>query len=402
MAPTPLNERTRDRLLALLADDRPDPERLSTRLREIRVLDEVPIFSAAMALLVHLDVTETDAERLFGEVLRHRAEMQRALRRDPGLRVAAVDYLSNVERRLTNPKIVELSLFEQTERSAVTDPLTGLFNRRFFGAAMEREVRRSRRYRLSFSLVLLDLDHFKQVNDAYGHLFGDIVLQRAARLVRQSIREADVGCRYGGEEFAVILPETDRVGAKAVAERIRQRVESAFGGQPVRGREVVLTISGGIACHPEDGQTPESLVARADEALYLAKDAGRNWVAIHHVERRASARYPVLPAARARVLALEAGSPETAHALNLSRGGVLLETDAAFRASEAVRVLLDRGESTDGGGWDIGGRIVRVERESGGAATFRVGIAFDGPVPAECLRACALEHSGVGAGRERP
>jgi diguanylate cyclase (GGDEF)-like protein len=398
VAPTPLAERTRDRLLALLADDRPDADRLTARLREIRSLDDVAAFSSALTLLVHLDVGEAEAEKLMQDVLRHRTEMQRALRRDPGLRVAAVDYLSNVERRLTNPKIVELSLFEQTERSAVTDPLTGLFNRRFFGTAMEREVRRSRRYRLSFSLVLLDLDHFKQVNDAYGHLFGDVVLQRAARIVRQSIREADVGCRYGGEEFAVILPETDRLGARAVGERIRGRIEESFASHPIRGRDVPLTISGGIACHPEDGQTTESLLARADEALYLAKGSGRNRVALHHVERRLSARFPVTSPVSARLLRVEAGAQARAHAVNLSLGGVLVETEASFRPPDPVRVLLEGEPAEAGAGWEIDGRVVRVERGSGSTGAFRVGIAFARPVPMDCLRACVGDAVLASAG----
>ena len=282
MAPTPLTERIRDRLLALLADDRPDALNLSARLRELGSLGGVPVFSAALAQLAPLDLPEEEAQRVFAGLLQHRSDMERALRRDPGIRVAALDFLANVERRLTNPEIVECSLVGATERSAVTDPLTGLHSRRFFGAAIEREVRRGRRYRLSFSVILLDLDQYPEVNDTYGHFFGDVVLELAARIVRQSIREADLGCRFGEEAFAVILPQTPRTGAAEVAERIRASVEASFASRPIRGHELRLTVSGGIGCHPEDAQTPHTLIARADAALALAKHGGRNRIAWRH------------------------------------------------------------------------------------------------------------------------
>lgn len=357
------------------------------RLREIRGLDDVPAFAAAISLLAHLELSDEEAERLLADILGHRGEMLVALGRDPGLRVAAVDFLSNVERRLTNPKIVEFSEFAETERSAVTDALTGLYNRRFFAAAMEREVRRSRRYGLAFSLVMLDLDQFKKVNDAYGHLFGDIVLQRAARVLRRSIREADIACRYGGEEFAVVLPETDRLGAHAVAERIRLRTETAFAERATRGREVSMTVSGGIGCYPEDGQDPGAVITRADRALYLAKGAGRNRIAMYHAERRSSIRYPVKPTARVELLVGSEGAVRPALAVDLSRGGVLVEAAEAYRPEEAVRVFIaESGPRRRAGGWSIAGRVVRVEPGRGNAGRFRMGIAFDVPAPEDCLR----------------
>ncbi len=384
MAPRPLDERVRGRLLALLADDRPEPAMILARLKELRDFDAMPAFAAAVSLLVHLDLRDPEAETLLGDILVHRVDMQRALQRDPGLRVAAVDFLSHVHHRLANPKIAELSLFEQTERSAATDPLTGVPDRRFFAAAMEREVRRSRRHRLRFSLLLFDLDRFKSINVAHGHLFGDVVLQRVAREIRASIREADLGCRFGGEVFAVILPETDRRGAIVVGERVRVRVEDSFAEHPVRRQSVLVTLSGGASCYPEDGHTPDALVARAGEALHIAKETGRNRIFFHHSERRESVRYPAQPLVHARLATGPESAGQPARALDLSRSGVLLETQGSFRPITAVRIRFD-GDGTRDAGWEVEGRVARVERVPGGAGLCRAGIAFGAPVPEERL-----------------
>ena len=213
-APRPSGQ-DRRRLAALLTDKNLDGGRLLSRLREIRSFEGLAAFSEVVHLLAHVELTEPDAEELLVELLRHRGEMSGQLGRDPGLQVAAIDFLTHVRPLLTNPTVVELTLLDQTERYAITDPLTDLFNRRFFQSALDTEVRRSHRHSLELAVLMLDLDSFKSVNDVYGHPFGDRVLRRAGGAIRRSVRESDTACRFGGEEFCVILPETDRLGAFA-------------------------------------------------------------------------------------------------------------------------------------------------------------------------------------------
>jgi diguanylate cyclase (GGDEF)-like protein len=393
-----LADRAERRLLALLAEDRPDSRTFADRVRQIGELQGVPAFSVAIQLLAQLRLSDRVAEPLLSRILDHRERLTNALGRDPGLRVSAADYLHNVEQRLTNPMIVERSQFEETERSAVTDPLTGLYNRRFFASTFEREVRRGRRYGMALSLIMLDLDGFKEVNDEYGHLFGDLVLRRVAKLVRRAIRESDTPCRYGGEEFAVFLPETERLGAYAVAERVRRRVERSFAESPTGGREVAMTVSGGIASFPEDGERLEELVRRADESLYRAKALGKNRIALHHAERRAEVRYPARATARVEVGAVSGSEWLPVQALNLSRTGVLVASAAPLRPREAVRVALT-GRSEDGSRrWLVQGWVVRVQPRP--AEGHHIGIAFDQPLPESCLRAqtCAAGFPRSAAG----
>ena len=380
-------EQARRRLTALLAEDRPDAAGLVRYLRQLRDEEGVPSFSTALHILAHLNLPEVQAERLLADLLRHREDVTNALGRDPGIRVAAIDYLSNVTKLLANPTIVERSELEKTERSAITDALTGLFNRRHFMATLGLEVRRSERYALGLSLLMLDLDAFKVLNDEYGHLFGDLVLRRVGRVLRRTVREADIACRFGGEEFAVVLPETDRLGAYAVAERVRRGLERRFAEKKIGGRTIRVSLSGGIASYPEDGPDAAALVARADQALYLSKSRGKNQISLYHSERRGQIRYPGKLAARVS-LARKGSELQRGSLRDVSRSGVLLELRE--RVPEGAGVELGFVGHDPAGGrlcWQRQGRVVRVERLDRPPATvFLVAVELAEMLAEDCLR----------------
>jgi diguanylate cyclase (GGDEF)-like protein len=160
----------------------------------------------------------------------------------------------------------------ELERLSVTDDLTGLYNRRYLMEALANELRRSRRLDHPCALLMADVDHFKEYNDAYGHLAGDEALARVATILRETTRDVDCAARYGGEEFVVLLPETKAAGAIETAQRIRTRLatDDLVGGK--------VSVSIGVAQFPEDGDAPEALLAGADAALYRAKREGRDRV----------------------------------------------------------------------------------------------------------------------------
>lgn len=173
-------------------------------------------------------------------------------------------------------QLSRVHFYQAVESMAVTDTLTGLFVRRYFAELSTEELQRSRRHGLSCACVLVDLDEFKQKNDTYGHLSGDVVLREVAQLMRRHLREVDLIARFGGEEFILLLIETGAAQAMAVAERLRQLVEV----HSIRAYDEVLqqTVSMGIAIFPDDGMELQPLIDRADAALYAAKHAGRNRV----------------------------------------------------------------------------------------------------------------------------
>jgi diguanylate cyclase (GGDEF)-like protein len=155
-----------------------------------------------------------------------------------------------------------------------TDPLTGVCNRRAFDDSLAAQLALMERYGAPFSVVFIDIDYFKQVNDKHGHLHGDRILQQVAKLLDEAARETDIVTRYGGEEFVVIMPHTDLAGACIFAERLRALIEE----------RISVTISGGVTM-ALDGDTAQTLIARADSALYGAKSAGRNQVFRHTGEQ---------------------------------------------------------------------------------------------------------------------
>jgi len=169
-------------------------------------------------------------------------------------------------------------LFQEVQSLALTDPLTGLQNRRSLFEVGRLEFARAHRMERAFACMMLDLDHFKQVNDTYGHPIGDQVLREFARRCKVSVREVDLVGRYGGEELVILLPETERKTAMQVAERLRVSIAAA----PiiVSGIEISMTVSIGVATKDENTLHLETLIARADQAMYIAKHKGRNRVAM--------------------------------------------------------------------------------------------------------------------------
>jgi diguanylate cyclase (GGDEF)-like protein len=181
--------------------------------------------------------------------------------------------LNSSEIRIVTERAVEKHfLFSGNEEReflvdlAVRDGLTGLFNRRYFNELIVVEVNRLKRSPASVSLLMLDIDNFKNYNDAQGHPAGDVLLKDAAKVFKNSVRPSDVVCRYGGEEFIIILSQTDKMAAKIVAERLRVQVELYL----------PTTVSIGIASIPEDAQEVSALIEKADSALYQAKKSGKN------------------------------------------------------------------------------------------------------------------------------
>ena len=172
---------------------------------------------------------------------------------------------------------IEVHYHEEIYRLMTVDGLTQVFNRRYFNEALEREFNRSRRYARALSLIVFDIDHFKRINDTYGHLAGDGVLRQIAGAVKQRLRRDDIFARIGGEEFGVLLPEISLDGARTTADKIRKIIEAL----PLKHERHVLscTVSLGVATIADADATHEDLYKRADERLYDAKSSGRNRVA---------------------------------------------------------------------------------------------------------------------------
>ncbi len=170
-------------------------------------------------------------------------------------------------------------LQERLRQQSIRDPLTSLFNRRYLEESLKRELHRSKRRNDTLGVIMMDVDHFKQLNDTHGHEAGDEVLQRLAQLLMEQTRKEDITCRYGGEEFVIILPETPPEGCAQRAENLRSQIERGLQFE-YNGKSIgPVTVSAGVAIYPTDGQSEQTLLHNADIALYQAKQNGRNLVA---------------------------------------------------------------------------------------------------------------------------
>ncbi|OGR44489.1 MAG: hypothetical protein A2X35_00030 [Elusimicrobia bacterium GWA2_61_42] len=194
------------------------------------------------------------------------------VRADPAAADSASRFASDISFALKR-----VILFRQVEWLSLTDGLTGLWRRGALDEKIREEIRRASAFKTTLGFMIADIDHFKRLNDTYGHQFGDAVLKRVAQLLKSGVYETDFVGRYGGEEFGIVLPRADSAGLLRKAEAVRARIEAEVFSQGLE--KVRLTVSIGIAHFPKDGRGPEELVAAADKALYAAKESGRNRVA---------------------------------------------------------------------------------------------------------------------------
>jgi diguanylate cyclase (GGDEF)-like protein len=196
--------------------------------------------------------------------------------RDITQRKVVEQKLRNANRRLQS-QLIEIGILQsQLREQAIRDPLTDLFNRRYLEETLDRELARAARESYPVCIILIDIDHFKQVNDTYGHEAGDLVLKELADLLAQQSRRGDVACRYGGEEFVIVMPNITSGVAVERAEKLRQSLNSL---QVAYGRyHISTTYSMGIASYPANGETRDVILRAADRAMYAAKEAGRDHI----------------------------------------------------------------------------------------------------------------------------
>lgn len=268
-------------LVELLGGDRPlSPDEFRALVDAIPSAGE-DLYVDLLNLLTNRRFPVEEARQLWRGILRHKRKLAAKLERDPGVRLAALDYLHNVRHILSHPRLLDRKDFETVLDSLHTDELTGLFNRRHLKATYQLELRRARRYGKHLSLMLLDIDDFKGINDRFGHPVGDDVLVDVAKLLTHVCRETDTIGRFGGDEIVVLLPETSKHDAYILAERIRREARERDLTPASRpGQHLRFSLSIGIATYPEDSQESAALLSLADEALYASKGRGKDAVSV--------------------------------------------------------------------------------------------------------------------------
>ncbi|HXP72042.1 MAG TPA: GGDEF domain-containing protein [Candidatus Dormibacteraeota bacterium] len=221
--------------------------------------------------IAQIDLTESQSNEYWQRILARRRELAESLGRPVSLKTAMVDVLATTNF-FRVPILMEYEEFKKLQVNAATDALTGLYNRRLFDEYSEKELNRAKRYNQQLAFVILDVHKLKEVNDRRGHLQGDQILQLSATMLRKTMRASDFAFRIGGDEFALLLPETDPEQANTLCRRIRAQFENDIREMKL---DIGVTLDFGIAVHPQDGDSKRTLLGLADKRLYELKNMGR-------------------------------------------------------------------------------------------------------------------------------
>jgi diguanylate cyclase (GGDEF)-like protein len=244
--------------------------------------------------LAQVDLTEALSLEFWDQILQRRRELSESLGKAVSLKTAMVDVLASTNF-LRTPVLMEYEELKKLQINAATDALTGLYNRRLFDEYFNKELNRAKRYGQHLALVIMDLHRFKEVNDRYGHLHGDQALQMAATTLRRTLRTSDYAFRIGGDEFALLLLQTEPEQAATLCRRLHNNYDSAISALKL---EVPLGLDYGVAMFPEDGDSKETLITAADQRLYQFKNSMRGQPRVIPMETT-PARETAAPAAPA-------------------------------------------------------------------------------------------------------
>jgi diguanylate cyclase (GGDEF)-like protein len=317
-------ESIRNQLLDFFEQFSNDDARLIKEIQGLIVKEGKGVYSFIFQILTNLELPPDDAEKHWQQIISNCKDLSEAMGREVNLRTAVCDYFCSVNKFLHNPKIIEIHLFEKATKSSTFDNLTDLLNRNSFDETLKREVSRAKRHDSSLTMLFLDLDDFKTINDTLGHLAGDEVLKKVAQLIMTAKRSEDIAARYGGEEITILLPETSKADGWLIGERIRKTVEDAV--IFYEGKSIKITLSGGLASFPIDAGDDQTLLKNADLAMYRAKSFGKNNISFFSMDKRRNIRVEYNTSVEVQQLGIHAKPMFTATTKSLSIGGILLES----------------------------------------------------------------------------
>ncbi len=327
-------------------------------------------YPAILHVLTNLELGIDDAEKSWGEILTNLEFISAQLGRNVSLRTAIVDYFCSINKSLKNPKLVEIHIFEKTNESYKFDSLTGLSTRAFFNEAISREISRAKRQLSDLSVLFFDLDDFKKVNDTYGHQAGDEVLKEVSKIILHEKRNEDIAARYGGEELVILMPDTGKVKALVLGERIREKVEGA--GIIYEDKPLEVTISGGLASYPIDSKNSQGLLKCADVALYDAKDAGKNNVVFYSQDKRRYIRIDFNNTVVINDLGIQENGILETIGKNISIGGILITSDKQVNLGAKIQMTIQVKNNEEP--INVVGTVMR--QEAFGHNSFELGVVF--------------------------
>jgi diguanylate cyclase (GGDEF)-like protein len=332
-------------------------EEFISKIDEFSLLSGPEVYTAVFKILAGIDIAEKDSAHIWRRALEHRLKLTKLLGRYVDITTALSDFLQTSTKHLSHPRLIETSSYENVVRDTIYDQLTGLFNRTYFDETFSQQLSLAKRYDTDLTILFLDIDNFKEVNDTYGHLAGDEVLKQTAAIINLEKRDSDIAARFGGEEFILLMSHTDSINAFILAERIRKEIEV----HPFSHKDLTIriTISGGLASYPLNSDNPARLLAMADSALYLSKGAGKNRISHFKKEKRRYLRVKISQPILVKELDFKDSEPFTGKSKDICIGGILFENDQPLPIGALIKVKVEIGLNSS---VLLIGKVVRIEK----------------------------------------
>jgi len=326
------------------------------QVNNLGTAEGIAVYQCILELLTSIDIPADKAEQHWKNAILHRQQLIKSLGRNVDFTTVLCDYFQTATDFLIHPRLVESTLYENVVNESIHDKLTGLFNRPYFDEAYSLQVSLAKRYQDDLTILFLDIDNFKDINDIYGHLAGDEALKRIADIIDRQKRDSDIAARFGGEEFVLLMPRTDNVSAFICAERLREEIEKLV--TKYNDQSFKLTVSGGIASFPFNSESPELLLEMADNAVYLSKGAGKNRISHYKEEKRRYLRVKINQSILIKELDFHNSQTFTGISKDICVGGLLFENDEPLPLGALIKVKVP---VTDGAPVLFIGTVVRVE-----------------------------------------
>jgi len=326
------------------------------KLSELITSDGDVVCQAIFEVFADVEFPPARAERYWECLLVHRSEMMRALGRPTSVVAVMCDYFATQNNAIFEPKLVEMAAYENIILQSTHDNLTGLYNRQYFTNVVAQHFSLAKRNQTDLSILFIDVDDFKDVNDMYGHVIGDQALREISRVISEEIRQSDIAARYGGEEFIVLLPFTNSLEALVLAERMRANIEKCK--LDVNDKAFTITISGGIASYPVNAQNVDDLISFADSALYHAKGAGKNNIALFKEDNRRFVRIDLRRTIQVKELGFSQLDAFLGKGKDICVGGILFENNRPLKIGTKIQISVPIGND---GPVLLIGTVVRVE-----------------------------------------
>jgi diguanylate cyclase (GGDEF)-like protein len=314
-------------------------------------------YQAIIKILTDLDFESGKAKKSWVDIIKHREEMSNALGRKISLISAISDYFASHNKPFKRHKIVDIKTYEKAIKESTSDSLTGLFNKAYFHNALNQQLSTAIRNKTDLSVLFLDIDDFKGINDTFGHHSGDLVLKNVANMISRELRASDILARFGGDEFVVLMPNTYKTNALVLSERLREAIKH----NPIKipDTSLQITVSGGVAGFPVDTRKAENLLHLADSALYRAKGAGKDSISLFKEDKRRFLRIKFNSEIQVKKLGFDHTRILAGTSKDIAIGGILFENKEALSIGTKIQVSIPITENSDP--LLLIGTVIRVE-----------------------------------------